>query len=142
MSARDFMGSGFRGNRFVDPEESDPRVGLVNLADVMLVFACGLMVALVAHWNVDLSNVSAVEMDSMTTEISESDFDAIEDDLANGSGNSLSERGTVYEDPTTGQLYLIEKVHEEDGAADWTELNDEEAQKKDAQGTTKAEEEQ
>ena len=36
--------------------------GVGNLADVMLVFACGLMVALVVAWNVDLQTVQEVEL--------------------------------------------------------------------------------
>lgn len=117
MKHRGFSSGGFGGNRFVEQEEADPRTGLVNLADVMLVFACGLMVALVAHYNVNLTG-SEVEIDGETTEISESDYSAIEDEQ--GSGQSLEERGTVYEDPTTGQLYLIEK-HAVDEEGEWSQ---------------------
>ena len=36
-------------------EEVDAMSGLANLSDVMLVFACGLMAAVIQNWNVDLS---------------------------------------------------------------------------------------
>ena len=36
-------------------EEVDAMSGLANLSDVMLVFACGLMAAIILNWNVDLS---------------------------------------------------------------------------------------
>lgn len=36
-------------------EEVDAMAGVANLADVMLVFACGLMAAVILNWNVDLS---------------------------------------------------------------------------------------
>lgn len=34
-------------------EEVDAMAGVANLADVMLVFACGLMAAVILNWNVD-----------------------------------------------------------------------------------------
>ncbi|MGL4483643.1 MAG: DUF2149 domain-containing protein, partial [Anaerovoracaceae bacterium] len=36
-------------------EEVNPMDGMASLADVMLVFACGLIVALIAAWNVDVA---------------------------------------------------------------------------------------
>ena len=30
---------------------------VANLVDIMLVFACGLMVAIIIYWNVDLNNI-------------------------------------------------------------------------------------
>ncbi|MEG0392584.1 MAG: DUF2149 domain-containing protein, partial [Anaerovoracaceae bacterium] len=35
-------------------EDLNPMDGLANLADAMLVFACGLLVALIVNWNVDV----------------------------------------------------------------------------------------
>lgn len=101
---RDFSGSSFSSDPFASEEEVDPRVGLVNLADVMLVFACGLMVAIVAHWNVNLSEVQAMDESSMA------EIDNVEDmvsDMQSGAGGFV-QRGQVYQDPETGQLYLLE----------------------------------
>lgn len=120
---RSFDGDFFGGDddAYEEKVDADPRVGLVNLADVMLVLACGLMVALVAHWNIDLSQVSEVEAQSEMTEISQDDINRMADEMQNGFGNSYEQRGTVYEDPTTGQLYMLEQEYdtintEEDGS--------------------------
>jgi hypothetical protein len=87
------------------PEEADPRVGLVNLADVMLVFACGLMLALVSYWNLDISSMS---------ELNQSDMKPLEDaeEIVETAQSSAAyiERGTVYEDPNTGKLYYMQEV--------------------------------
>jgi len=34
-------------------EEINPLEGAINIVDAMLVFACGLMLALAINWNVD-----------------------------------------------------------------------------------------
>ena len=92
----------FRSNRV--PEEVDPMSSMGNIGDVMLVFACGLMVALVLAWNVDLAEFTQIEP---TQELNSSDIQKVTEQLY-GEGNSFVERGTVYQDPTTGKLYLVE----------------------------------
>jgi hypothetical protein len=85
----------------------NPLEGLANLADVMLVFACGLMLALVINWNVDITARSAGDetRDEEMTRLS---------DISGGAGTALDDDtpyerlGTVYRDPTTGQLYMVE----------------------------------
>lgn len=112
MSARDFMGSGSLSARsYAETEDADPRVGLVNLADVMLVFACGLMLALVTYWNLDISAMTEVVQADQMAEVS--DIEDLSDQL-NGGGSSFNELGTVYEDPMTGKMYMLkEDVGEE-----------------------------
>ena len=114
MSARDFMGTGsLTSNSYTDTEDADPRVGLVNLADVMLVFACGLMLALVTYWNLDISAMSeVVQADEMA------EVEGIEDlqDQLDGGGNSFTQLGMVYQDPMTGKMYMLkEDVGEGEG---------------------------
>lgn len=75
-----------------------------NMGDIMLVFACGLMVALVVAWNLDLAQVAQVEMEE-TTELSDVEQVA---DMLYGDGNAYVEKGTVYQDPNTGKYYLVE----------------------------------
>lgn len=89
-------------------EEVDPMSSLGNIGDIMLVFACGLMVALVVAWNVDLGKFTQVEMDQ---EIEQSDIEQITEELY-GEGNAFVEKGTVYQDPTTGKYYLVEQPDE------------------------------
>ncbi len=83
-------------------EEISPMDGVSNLADVMLVFACGLMLALITHWNVDL----------MVTDISNMQEVSEEVDIMNGASSESSESGfnelgMAYTDPETGKVYVI-----------------------------------
>ena len=97
------MNGGFRQRRQV--EDVDPMSSMGNMGDIMLVFACGLMVALVVAWNVDLGKFTQVQMDQ-TTEVD--DVEQITEMLY-GEGNAFVEKGTVYQDPTTGKYYLVEE---------------------------------
>ena len=86
-------------------EEVDAMSGLANLSDVMLVFACGLMAAVITFWRVDLTRIqTAIEQDKLDK------IDAA--DVIESSGNvstgGLTNKGVVYEDPETGDLYIIE----------------------------------
>ena len=85
-------------------EEVDPMSSMGNMGDVMLVLACGLMVALVVAWNVDLAKFQQVEMNQ---ELKENDIEQITEQLY-GEGGAFVERGRVYQDPTTGKYYLVE----------------------------------
>lgn len=89
-----------------DAADDDPRVGLVNLADVMLVFACGLMVALIAHYNVNIA-----PSDVQESEVG--DVEKLEDELISArqgiesNDASYAQVGTVYRDVETGELYVV-----------------------------------
>ena len=50
--------SGNRGRLRVQRRQEDfsPMEGVGNMADAMLVFACGLIVALILSWNVDVTS--------------------------------------------------------------------------------------
>ena len=93
----------FRSQRA--PEEVDPMSSMSNIGDVMLVFACGLMTALVLAWNVDLGQFTQVEMGE---EIDQSQVNQVAEQLY-GEGNAFVEKGTVYQDPVTGKYYLVEE---------------------------------
>ena len=107
----------FRDNSFlerrIDADDSaDPMGSLANLADVMLVFACGLMMALVVFWNLDLPNIE---------ELSESDMQQVEDveeivGEITSTTNPYMELGKVYQDPATGKLYMLTEAEEGDAA--------------------------
>ncbi len=79
-------------------EDINPMESVANLVDVMLVFACGLIIALIAAWNVDVAktpyHVSDIKESQEQEEISPED---------------LQEMGKVYKDPETGKLYVIEE---------------------------------
>ena len=94
-------------------DDVDPMSSVANIADAMLVFACGLMVALVVAWEVDLSAVKEVELQNS---------EQIEDvqtlqDILSSEGSSYIQRGMVYQDPKTGTMYLLEEEGTEVGNA-------------------------
>ena len=108
MSARDFMGSSsLVSNAYTEAEDADPRVGLVNLADVMLVFACGLMLALVSYWNLDIAQMTEVVQADDVAEVT--GIEDMSDQLMGQGGNSFTELGMVYQDPMTGKMYMLKE---------------------------------
>lgn len=86
------------------PCEVDAMSGLANLSDVMLVFACGLMAAVILNWNVDLSK-TRVEILQREQMQELDNAEEMEQDIQ--SSSSFEQKGTVYEDPETGKLYVV-----------------------------------
>lgn len=73
---------------------------VANLMDIMLVFICGLMIAIIVFWNLDVEKIQQ----------------RIED--------TYEDMGQVYQDPETGKMYVISSQPQEDAAgttADGTE---------------------
>lgn len=94
-----------RGGSLRRSDGIDPAAGIVNLADVMLVFSCGLMVALVLNWNVQLN---IVKLDPIEKQELTEDFEEVKDNQMHfKQGDSYEEMGSVYRDPVTGKLYLL-----------------------------------
>ena len=86
-------------------QDENPLEMMANLMDVMLVFACGLMLALIVNWNVDLGGqeVDYVSGQEVTdTELSSSDSESQIDE-----NQDYRRMGTVYQDPETGKLYMV-----------------------------------
>lgn len=84
-------------------KDENPLEMMVNLMDVMLVFACGLMLALIVNWNVDLGGQEVVSgQEIMNTELSSSESEAQVDE-----NQDYKKMGTVYQDPETGKLYMV-----------------------------------
>ena len=103
---RNFSQSDFLSSELTEGEDdNDPRSSLVNLADVMLVFACGLMLALVSYWNLDISAMQEVTKGAEMTEVR--DIEQMEGKDTGGSG--FVEKGTVYQDPMTGKYFMMEE---------------------------------
>ena len=96
-------GGGLRGSRLRGSEDVDPMASVANIADIMLVFACGLMMALVTVWNIDFTPLS--ELEDKQLEAIDTPEDMPED--MNEAGNAYVEKGTVYQDPKTGKYYMI-----------------------------------
>lgn len=88
-------------------EDVNPLEGVVNIADVMLVFACGLMLALAVYWNIELGPVGEHIDLNKGKEVTETP--QIRDDLVEtpDKGKIYERVGTVYKDPVTGQLFML-----------------------------------
>lgn len=90
-----------------DETPEDPQASLVNLVDIMLVFICGLIVAL----------VSAQPQFNMTTSGEQGSKQVVEQgrelaELPEGlrgqtPGGGMEPVGQVYRDPKTGKLILV-----------------------------------
>lgn len=102
-------GSGRFGAKRFGEEDINPMDGVANLSDVMLVFACGLMLALITYWNVDVSGVTGSIDVSLGEEITESveGFGSDKNDEESSDKEYEKIPGTVYRDPVTGQMYLV-----------------------------------
>lgn len=81
-----------------DQSDEDPRASLVNLVDVMLVFACGLIAA-IAGTQGALKTPKPVEKGRQI----EQPASGVTQD-----GSGYDRVGEVYRDPKTGKLVLIE----------------------------------
>ena len=89
------------------PEEFNPMEGVGNLADAMLVFACGLILALIISWNVNLDETGSITGSAQGQKYEISDYGSASSQQMDAD-NQLQEMGTVYQDLTTGKYYVIE----------------------------------
>ena len=94
---------GLRGGHLRSKEDTDPMASVANIADIMLVFACGLMMALVTVWNIDFTPLS--ELQDKQLEAIDTPEDMPED--MSDAGNAYVEKGMVYQDPKTGKYYMV-----------------------------------
>lgn len=89
-------------------EDINPMDGVANLADVMLVFACGLMLALITYWNVDVASTTVSTVDTAPgVELTEEIFDADSSQEQHPDLEGLEQYGMLYRDPVTGKLYFM-----------------------------------
>lgn len=102
--ARELRNSGgLRGGHLRSKDDADPMASVANIADIMLVFACGLMMALVTVWNIDFTPLS--ELQDKQLEAIDTPEDMPED--MTDAGNAYVEKGMVYQDPKTGKYYMV-----------------------------------
>jgi hypothetical protein len=85
-----------------DHDDEDPRASLVNLVDVMLVFACGLLAALSAGGQAMIKPAKELERGR---EI------AAPPSVSGNPGSGYESVGQVYRDEKTGKLLLIEQAN-------------------------------
>ncbi len=99
------MKSRFSSEHF-SSEDDEPLGPLANLVDIILVFACGLIAALVAI-SPNLQDHFKVEESQKISEGKE--LTSIPKDIKNSleSKSGFKSLGQVYKDPKTGKLILI-----------------------------------
>lgn len=88
--------------RFDQDPAADPMSVMGNLVDVMLVFACGLMAALIVH-----SPGLAETLQPAPVEVEQGRELPRLPEAAGEGGAGLESVGTVYRDPDTGKLILV-----------------------------------
>ena len=98
----DLRGSSLRRRRLA--EDINPGDGVMNLADVMLVFATGLLAAIVSFWNVDLPKATELVDQTRLQQLDGASQPTPDQRMIEGGYDEL---GTVYQDPETGQLFMI-----------------------------------
>lgn len=106
-----------RKRRMLDDQGEDPTAGTSNLVDAMLVLSVGFLIFLVMSWN-----MQSVVFANMTQEEREQTMEAMKDvaelqqgdqlnetpQTKSGSGEGYAKKGTVYQDPETGKLIMVE----------------------------------
>lgn len=90
-----------------DETPEDPQASLVNLVDIMLVFICGLIVALVSAQPVLNNAVSNAEGGKQVVEPGRELAELPEGLRGQAAGAGMEPVGQVYRDPETGKLILV-----------------------------------
>lgn len=103
--------------RLLNREDEDPMAGSANLVDAMLVLAVGFLIFLVVSWNMQsvvFSDASPEEkkqtMEAMQKAAEIQQGNEINDtpQSQSGQGKGYVQMGTVYKDPKTGKLIMVE----------------------------------
>ena len=98
-------------------DDIDPMAGTTNLVDAMLVLALGFLIFVVISWNMQsviFSDMSQDQkqavMESMkqVSEVTQGQELNDTPDTSQSSGQSFTELGKVYKDPSSGKLIMVE----------------------------------
>ena len=98
---------------FSEAEDSDPMASIVNMVDIMLVLAVGFLILAITsvgvgqlNFNPDGQNSSMPLQDSINV----SQGKEVPNDIQQGeqSGSGYNKVGSVYRDPDTGKMIMIE----------------------------------
>jgi len=91
--------------------------GSANIVDAMLVLAVGFLIFVTISWNMQsvvFSNMSPEERQELmqamkqVVEIHQGKELNTTPEVVSGSGTGMVELGTVYKDPTTGKLIMVQ----------------------------------
>ncbi|MEM7415327.1 MAG: DUF2149 domain-containing protein [Gemmatimonadota bacterium] len=102
--------------RFSREHDDDPLTGLANLVDLMLVFACGLLIAVFLSLDLaDLLQLPEEERAAVLESLRNAqELDAIDTRPENVTQSEIESAGqyrsvgTVYRDTLTGRMFVIE----------------------------------
>lgn len=101
------------GLTFLSDEEGDvdPTASLVNMVDIMLVLAVGfLILAITATGIMDVPSENQQQQDSSPSMVDVEEGKEVPNNIQQGdsSGSGYSQVGTVYRDPKTGKLVMVD----------------------------------
>ena len=82
-------------------EDVNPNAYITNVGDCMLVLVLGLLVALIARFNIDLQQIPEDKPEIVGIEVN---MDANEDGIID---DTYSKRGSVYYDEESGSYYFV-----------------------------------
>lgn len=97
-------------------DDVDPMAYAANIVDAILVFSCGLIIALVSFWNLQSVIFSKTSLDEkqlimktvqQVVQISQGKELKDIPDVIEGTGEGYQEEGTVYRHPETGKLIMV-----------------------------------
>lgn len=103
--------------RLFDTPEEDPMAGTSNLVDAMLVLSVGFLIFIVLSWNMqsvlfnDMTPQERQEVMQAMKQVAEVQMGKELNEtpkISSGSGEGYSEMGTVYKDPKTGKLIMVQ----------------------------------
>ncbi len=120
------------GTRFNESNDVNPLSYTGNMSDAMLILAVGIMLALIIHWNVDVSTSggtmsdagmtlqqqsdgqggdSAVDKDNAVS-FEGDDLQEIDDSQDLSQGGGMDKLGEVYYDAGSGKYYVVKQLPE------------------------------
>ena len=94
---------------FISNNETDPMASLVNMVDIMLVLAVGfLILAISATGMSDIIQTSTNNNQQEIIDVSQGEEIPNDIEESSSSGSGYSRVGSVYQDPETGKLIMID----------------------------------
>jgi hypothetical protein len=101
-----------RGRKLQPEEDFNPLSSLANLADVMFVFSVGLLVALVSVYNVSPTSGSTGKPKQAKVDVKQGKEMESLPEMESSTGSGYEQMGTVFKDPKTGKLIMVQPANE------------------------------
>jgi len=93
-------------------DTANPMDGVANLADVMIVLAVGIMLALIINWNVDVGATAYIDPSAQTAPnnalaLEDGNMEEVTDTGEEVNSDEMEKLGSVYYDEASGKYYII-----------------------------------